>query len=194
MKKDIPYVGRLRQELVMAAERAGEEKPQAGRSLKRAMAGAGLAVMVAVVAATWFFVVSPLVSSDGSKGSGIRVVGGAAGQCANPFSIDNLRDLPGYAFDGTVTEIIPPTDPLAEEGAATTQVTFVVTRWFKGGPGLSMTLNTYDIVGGPSEDGTPPLEVGARILAAGDDGFLWACDYSLPYSAENLNTFEQAFG
>jgi hypothetical protein len=195
MRKDIPYVGKLRQELVTAAERAAEEKPRTGLHLRRAMVGGGLALMVGVVAATWFFVLSPMVTSRAPERSGIRVTGGHTTRCAVPFSIQSLRDVPGYAFDGTVTDVIQPTDPMAEEGAATTEVVFVVTRWFKGGPGLSKTLKTYDLQGPvPAEDGAPPLEVGARILAAGDDGFLWGCGFSLPYSAENLNTYEQAFG
>jgi hypothetical protein len=34
---------------------------------------------------------------------------------------------------------------------------------------------------------------GVRILASGDDTYLWGCGFSLPYSGENVSLFQAAF-
>ena len=36
------------------------------------------------------------------------------------------------------------------------------------------------------------LEPGERILASGDDGFLWGCGFSMPYSDQDAVVFEAA--
>jgi hypothetical protein len=118
--------------------------------------------------------IDPIVSSDG------------LGSCAERFSEETLADR-AFAFDGTVEAI---SDPPAMD--APYLVEFRVARWFAGGPGDTVTLRTYD-VSGTSLVGEVGLAVGDRILASGEDDFLWGCGFSSSYSQEMARTFERAF-
>jgi hypothetical protein len=106
--------------------------------------------------------------------------------CAFEFSLEALRQR-GFAFDGVVTGV--------EEPAAMDVpyvVSFEVGRWYAGGDTPTIALKTYDI-SGTSLAGDLGLEVGDRVLAAGDDDFLWGCGFSAHYGAETAATFERAF-
>lgn len=115
--------------------------------------------------------------------------GGAAslGSCAFAFSPETLAER-GFAFDGTVGDIV---EPAAED--APYEVVFEVSRWYTGGEGTTVTVKTYD-VSGTSLAGDLGLEPGERILASGDDGFLWGCGFSMPYTDLDAAVFEDAFG
>lgn len=190
-KKDIPYLERLRSELVHSISRRQERSPAAvwwkTRSAILAAAATGLLAAGAV---------SAVVLTGGPadvRRSTDRGGGGVAVSCAEQFSVETLarRD---FAFDGTITEVIPPQDPEAEEGAAAAEVVFEVHRWYKGGGADTVSLRTYELPGVISSiEGGLDLSVGSRLLASGDDVFLWSCGFSMPYSEANAQLFEQAF-
>jgi hypothetical protein len=115
--------------------------------------------------------------------------GGAAGlnSCAFAFSAETLAER-GFAFDGTVSDIVEPT---AQD--APYEVVFDVTTWYRGDEGSSVTVKTYD-VSGTSLAGDLGLEPGERILGSGDDGFLWGCGFSMPYTDRDAAVFEDVFG
>ncbi len=106
--------------------------------------------------------------------------------CAFEFSVETLRDR-GFAFDGEVTEI---EEPVAMD--APYIVTFEVLRWYAGGDAPTVALKTYDI-SGTSLAGDLGLEIGDRVLAAGDDDFLWGCGFSVQYDDDSAATFSRAF-
>ncbi|MGH2636968.1 MAG: hypothetical protein ACRDHU_12595 [Actinomycetota bacterium] len=112
--------------------------------------------------------------------------GNGLGSCAFEFSVDTLAERE-FAFEGTVTEIREP-----EAMDAPYQVDFEVARWFTGGETTNVTLGTYD-VSGTSLAGDLGLAVGDHVLASGDDEFLWGCGFSMTYSDDSADVFEQAF-
>ena len=112
--------------------------------------------------------------------------GNGLGSCAFEFSVDTLAERQ-FAFEGTVTEI-------REPGAtdAPYEIVFEVARWFNGGEASTTTVRTYD-VSGTSLAGDLGLAVADRVLASGDEDFLWGCGFSMPYSDADAALFEQAF-
>jgi hypothetical protein len=113
--------------------------------------------------------------------------GNGLGSCAFEFSVQTLRERQ-FAFDGTVTQI---REPAAMD--APYEVDFEVATWFRGGDGSSATVATYD-VSGTSLAGDLGLAVGDRVLASGDEGFLWGCGFSMAFSEEDAALFREAFG
>lgn len=113
--------------------------------------------------------------------------GTGLGSCAFEFSVETLAERQ-FAFEGTVTEI---REPVAMD--APYEVHFDVARWFSGGEAATTTVGTYD-VSGTSLAGDLGLAVGDRVLASGDEAFLWGCGFSMPYSEESASLFERAFG
>jgi len=120
----------------------------------------------------------PIVAEEGASTN--------LGSCAFAFSPTTLAERQ-FAFDGTVTDIV---EPSAQD--APYDVTFDVTRWFAGGDGPTVTVKTYD-VSGTSLAGDLGLTQGERILASGDDGFLWGCGFSMPYTDRDAAVFQDAF-
>ena len=118
--------------------------------------------------------VDPIVAEEG------------VASCAFEFSEATLADR-GFAFDGTVTSIDEP-----EAMDAPYVVGFEVIRWFAGGTGTTVELRTYD-VSGTSLAGDLALAVGDRVLASGDDDFLWGCGFSTAYTDADASVFERAF-
>jgi hypothetical protein len=118
--------------------------------------------------------VDPMVAEEG------------LGSCAERFSVRTLSAR-RFAFDGTVSQI--------REVAADApyEVEFAVARWYTGGKGPSAVVRTYNVTGGSFAEDLA-LATGDRVLASGDDDFLWGCGFSMPYSEENAALFEQAFG
>ncbi|HEY7755439.1 MAG TPA: hypothetical protein VID69_04345 [Actinomycetota bacterium] len=112
--------------------------------------------------------------------------GNGLGSCAFPFSVETLAER-GFAFEGTVVAI---REPAAMD--APYEADLDVARWYRGGPEPTTTVRTYD-VSGTSLAGDLGLAVGDRILASGDEGFLWGCGFSMAYSAEGAEIFERAF-
>lgn len=113
--------------------------------------------------------------------------GNGLGSCAFEFSVQSLTERQ-FGFDGTVTEI---REPAAMD--APYEVVFDVGRWYRGADGATALVRTYD-VSGTSLAGDLGLAVGDRVLASGDEDFLWGCGFSMAYSDQNAGLFEQAFG
>jgi hypothetical protein len=191
-KKDIPYLERLRSELMRSISRREARSPSPAwwrsRSLLAAVAAGVLLVAGAV--STVLLTGSPSGEAPGP----VNRPGPALGSCVEQFSVEGLaaRD---FAFDGTVSGVVTRGDEQAETGATPTEVTFQVRRWYKGGSGDSVTLKTYEQPGAvTSIEGGLDLSVGTRLLAAGDDDFLWSCGFSMPYTEANARLFSRAFG
>ena len=114
--------------------------------------------------------------------------------CVKEFTVKNLAAEAEWAFDGTVTDLVPPRDEESENPEDIfARVTFKVNHWYKGDQGDTVTLLAdYAPVGVSSveEVDTP---VGARILGAGADNHLWSCGFSKVYTPKNARLFEQAF-
>jgi hypothetical protein len=117
---------------------------------------------------------------------GAVTAGGGAAMCVEGFSERALgrRD---WALDGVVSSVGSPATP---DGPFVVEID--VRRWFRGGDAATATVKTYD-VSGQTLVGGPPLKVGERILASGDDEYLWGCGFSMPYSARDAEVFERAF-
>ncbi len=197
MRDEIPVLERMRENLVTAIDRRREGTAGLPATRRRwawaAAGGVAVAVTVAVVAVTTFGGSSPAPKAHGPLGKPEKTFGGAA-SCVETYSLANLRGR-DFAFDGVIRSIDVPPDP---ETSDPTLVTFSVTRWYKGGSGSETQLRTYDRPGTITsvsigqEDG-PQLEVGARVLASGDEDFLWDCGFSMLYTPHNARLFEAAF-
>lgn len=192
--EDIPYLERLRSELAQSVSRRQDRRAPAvwwkTRSAVMAAAAAGV-IGVGTISA----VVLTGGPSDGPSGSTDGRGGGTVlGSCAEPFSVESLAAR-GFAFDGTITEVVPPADPEAVGPAAAAEVVFEVHRWYAGGGGDTITLKTYELPGVISSvEGSLDLSVGSRLLASGDDVFLWSCGFSMPWTEASAQLFEDAFG
>ena len=117
----------------------------------------------------------------------------SAASCVEQFSVKSLAKR-SWAFDGTVTDVVPPRDEDSEEPEdIVTHVIFRVNRWFTGGQGETFTALTYDSPGSVSSAEGVDTAIGARILASGEDRYLWACGFSKVYTSKNARLFEQAF-
>lgn len=129
------------------------------------------------------------------RGSGAGwVLDDSAARCVELVSPETLaaRD---WAFDGTITEVhVPEPDPEDPRGGQPTEVVFSVIHWYKGGTGTAATVKTYNRPGTVSSVGGPDPSVGLRLLASGDDAFLWSCGFSVSYSDEGAADFAEAFG
>lgn len=141
--------------------------------------------------------------SSGDSGGGPKretaptadwLVAGSAASCVESFSVENLAGR-SWAFDGTITNVVPPKDPESEKPEdVVTEVTFAVDRWYKGGTGTTVTVLTYNSPGSVTSIGDIDPSIGARILASGEDVYLWGCGFSMVYTEENAQVFGQAFG
>ncbi len=103
----------------------------------------------------------------GGVDSGGAAGGGAAGICL-AYSVEELANR-DFAFDGTVTAV---------DGD---QVTFTVNEVFIGELPGSVTLTAPDTSQTSLEGGTE-LVPGERYLVSGDDGIVWGCGFTQPYS------------
>lgn len=152
-----------------------------------------------------FFVV-PLVlaacsSGDSGDGPGREtapradwLLTGSAASCVEQFSVENLARR-SWAFDGTITQVVPPKDPHGEKPEdIVTKVTFMVNRWYEGGQGETVTVLTYNSPGSVTSTANVDPSIGARILASGEDVYVWGCGFSMVYTEENAELFERAFG
>jgi hypothetical protein len=94
--------------------------------------------------------------------------GGAAGICL-AYSVEELANR-DFAFDGTVTAI---------DGD---QATFTVNESFIGDLASSVTLTAPVSSEDISFEGDTELVQGERYLVSGDDGIVWGCGFTQPYS------------
>lgn len=115
------------------------------------------------------------------------LAGGAAGSCVEQYSLQALRDR-DLAFDGTVEAVTPG----GEGGETPAQVRFRVNEWYEGGSGDEVSLKSYS-AGAVTSAGGPALTPGARLLVAGDGGFVWECGFTQPYSAAVAAEWKSTF-
>jgi len=191
-KKNIPYLERLRSELVRSIS------PQEERTRALAWGKARLVVAAAGMLLAAGAVLAIVLTGGLSRDVPGRVDGGGPGagmgRCVEEFSVENLagRD---FAFDGTIRDVDPLGDAGGDAGAVPTEVTFQVHHWYKGGSGDEVVLKTYEQPGVvTSVEGSLDLIAGTRLLASGDDVFLWSCGFSMPYTEANAHLFVRAFG
>ena len=114
----------------------------------------------------------------------------ATASCVEQVGQETLAHR-SWAFDGTIERVTVPDDA---ESQSPTEVVFTVHHWYKGGSGPTSTVKTYTRPGSIGSDGGPDPSVGARILASGDDVYVWSCGFSVPYTDENAQMFTRVFG
>lgn len=103
--------------------------------------------------------------------------GGAAGICL-AYSVEELA-MRDFAFDGTVTSV------------AGDQATFTVNESFIGDLSGSVTLTAPD-TSQTSLEGGIELVQGERYLVSGDDGIVWGCGFTQPYSEAGAGEWASA--
>ena len=114
-----------------------------------------------------------------------NIVGGepiaSAAMCVETYDLGTLANRE-VAFDGTLETI---------EGD---NVTFTVNRWFTGGSGSTVTLDSNGLAGGAiTSVGGPSLEIGERYLVSGSGGFVWACGFTMTYDTDIANQWAEVF-
>jgi hypothetical protein len=106
--------------------------------------------------------------------------GASVGRCVELYDLETLTNRE-TAFDGTVTALDGDT------------VTFEVNESFRGGSAGTIALGGAAVLGGLSSVGPGvPLEIGARLLVAGDGGFAWSCGFTQPYDATLADQWRDA--
>jgi hypothetical protein len=111
------------------------------------------------------------------------------GHCVERYSPQALEGR-SWAFEGVITAVDGPLDPHAvDPGGSATTITFDVTRWFWGGSDQRISLRTYT---SPSSAGEVERSLGARLLLAGEEDFLWQCGFTQPFTEQRLLEFEAA--
>ncbi|MGH9198231.1 MAG: hypothetical protein ACRD1T_21170 [Acidimicrobiia bacterium] len=129
-----------------------------------------------------------------------RTSGGVLGSCVERYSPNEPDGVTAreVAFDGVVTDIgSVPAGESAPEGETLpdqTEVTFNVSRWYKGGSGASVTLKSSVPIGSANSADFPSIQRGGRYLVSGDGGFMWACGFTRNYSAAEAQQWADAFG
>ena len=114
--------------------------------------------------------------------------------CVEEYTPENLARR-SWAFDGTIVEVVPPVDlesPNPDDQV--TSVTFRVNNWYTGGSGESVTVKTSNVPGGVTMNGDADPSIGARLLASGEDEYLWGCGFTMPYTEQDAAVFAAVFG
>jgi len=159
---------------VMTTPEPSRRRPWSPRSLGL---GAGVAAIAALA----------LVLAFGGRGNTPDItpggsVGTGSAACVEQYSPTTLTNR-SFAFDGTVSAI---------NGE---QVTFTVSKAFRGAAGATITLDAPGMTGTAiTSAGGPNLAVGERYLVAGDDHFVWACGYTQAYDAAVAAEWAAALG
>ena len=115
---------------------------------------------------------------------GGEAIGGDPMAMCIQYTDETLAGL-GMAFDGT----------LLSATANGTEVVFEVHRWFKGGEGAQVTLSAEGLINADSIALVGAhLEVGQRYLVSADEGYVWACGYTLTYDTALAEHWAELFG
>ncbi|MGH2811238.1 MAG: hypothetical protein ACRDI1_00805 [Actinomycetota bacterium] len=101
------------------------------------------------------------------------------GSCSEQYSFENLPHRE-FAFDGRVAEI-----------AGDTEVVFSVNEWFRGEESTRVKLRSAIPLDQPATADLPEIEVGKRLLVSGEDGFMWGCGFTRPYTEQEAEVWEQ---
>lgn len=139
------------------------------------------AAAVAVAGAATYFVVGQ--ADDGFTGEPTSMtltmpdIGTSMSSCM-PFSVDVLQDMP-VAFSGTATEVMDDS------------VTLDVDVWYQGGNADTVVLEQYDAETA-SLDGIV-FTTGDRYLVTATEGTVNLCGYSVAWSQDMAEGFEEAF-
>ena len=158
---------------------------------RRGLALAGAAAAVAIVAAIGVVVGSADRDTEAPRADASWLVGQGIGSCVEQYSVETLAER-GYAFEGLITDVAGPSDPASPDAAdQTTTVTFEVVRWFWGGSGPSAERRTYSLA---SSAGELEASIGARLLVAGDEDFIWSCGFTQPATDAARSDYEAAAG
>jgi hypothetical protein len=167
-----------------------DPKPMATRP-RRGFALTAAAATVAIVVALVVVVGSADRDPDAPQADATWLVGMGSGSCVEQYSVETLARR-GYAFEGVITDVAGPNDPTSPDPTdQTTTVSFDVVRWFWGGSGPSATRRTYSVA---SSAGELDASIGARLLVAGDEDFIWACGFSQPATETARSDYEAAAG
>lgn len=119
--------------------------------------------------------------TNGGVIPGGGITPGGAASCVELYDQSTLGNRE-FAFDGIVKAV---------EGD---DITFTVNEWYRGGATPEVTLAGANVLGGMTSAGTAtPLEVGARLLVAGDGGFAWSCGFTQPYAPAVAATWADTF-
>ena len=158
---------------------------------RRGLALAGAAAAVAIVAALVLVVGSADRDTEAPRADASWLVAQGIGSCVEQYSVGTLAER-GYAFEGVITDVAGPSDPSSPDPAdPTTTVTFEVVRWFWGGSGPSAERRTYSLA---SSAGELDASIGARLLVAGDEDFIWSCGFTQPATDRARSDYEAAAG
>lgn len=145
---------------------------------------AGVAAAVALVVAIGAAVAvgrDDQPEPSGVAGAPITPGGSAGASCVELYEPATLAHRE-VAFDGTVAAI---------EGDL---VTFTVNRAYRGVDGRRVTLEGATALSGLTSAGPgAALEVGARLLVAGDGGFAWSCGFTQPFDEAVADQWASAF-
>ena len=170
----------LFERITMTVMPTAENAPPVTSATRRRPMLAAAAVVLLLVAAA----VTLVVTSNGRKDAGtpdarsddvvagpISPGGSSTGSCVELYDLTTLANRE-VVFDGTVTAV---------DGDS---VTFRVGRWYRGGNAPEVRLNGAEGLAGVTSTGAgagAPLELGTRLLVAGDGGFAWSCGFTQPY-------------
>jgi hypothetical protein len=158
---------------------------------RRGFALTAAAAAVAVVAAIGVVVGSADRDAEAPRPDASWLVAQGAGSCVEQYSVDTLANR-GYAFEGVITDVAGPSDPSSPDPAdQTTTVAFEVVRWFWGGSGPSAERRTYSLA---SSAGELDASIGARLLVAGDEDFIWSCGFTQPATDAARSEYEAVAG
>jgi hypothetical protein len=131
------------------------------------------------------------VNSQAPAGDASWLVAPGIGSCVEQYSVETLARR-GYAFEGVITGVSDPADPSSLDPAdQTTTVSFEVLRCFWGGAGPSAERRTYSLA---SSAGELEAAIGARLLVAGDDKFIWSCGFTKAATETARSDYEAADG
>ena len=164
--------------------------PQRQPWLRRVALGAAAAVIVAAVAGGAYALLRD--KADEVIVGGEPIGGDAMAMCIQ-YTDEMLAGL-DVAFDGTLVSLTPiEASSEVDFGGAT--AVFEVHRWFKGGEGTEFTMTAPWPIGPESIALVgATLEVGQRYLVSGDDGYVWACGYTLTYDTALADHWAELFG
>lgn len=84
------------------------------------------------------------------------------------YSPDLAAASADLAFDGTVVAIGTTRPRIPGSVGDLMPVTFIVTEWYRGGPGWTITADLPVTTGTSMLELPPPVEIGTRLLVSGD--------------------------
>jgi hypothetical protein len=152
----------MRERIVM-----GEIEPTPTHPRAPMIAAAAVAVLLVASAGV---VVATRGTDKPQPGGGPITPGGGSAMCVEQYSLQTLKNRQ-VAFDGTVAKV------------SDDNVTFKVNEWFKGGSAAGVTLKGASTLGGITSAGPSiSLDLGSRLLVAGDGGFAWSCGFTQTFS------------